>query len=58
MATRAVATAAPTYRAMLETPEALPTCSCGTHEVAAEEEGPLVRPMPTAIATIGSRKVA
>src|SRR5437868_2755710 len=54
----AVATAAPTYRAMLETPDAPPTCSWGTDAVAAEDAGPFERPMPTAIARIGRRKVA
>src|SRR6478735_10987034 len=54
----AVATAAPTYLAMLETPDAPPTCSWGTEAVAAEEAGPFDIPMPTAIARIGSRNVA
>src|SRR5215210_2162096 len=58
VAARAVATAAPTYLAMLETPDASPTCSAGTAAVAAEDDGPLERPMPTAIATSGSRNVA
>src|SRR4051794_20322359 len=58
LAASAVATAAPTYRAMLETPEASPTCSCRTHEVAADDDGPLERPIPTAIARIGNRKAA
>ena len=32
-----MATAAPTYRAMFETPDASPTCSAGTHEVEAAD---------------------
>ena len=58
VAARAVATAAPTYRAMFETPDASPTWSSGTDAVAAEEDGPLDRPMPTAMATSGSRNAA
>src|SRR3954451_8805950 len=58
VAASAVATAAPTYRAMLDTPEALPTCSWRTEAVAAEDEGPLDRPMPTAIARTGRRNAA
>src|SRR6476469_3728370 len=56
VAANAVATAAPTYRAMFETPEADPTWLAGTHAVEADEAGPLDRPIPTATATSGSRK--
>src|SRR6478609_9875591 len=58
VAARAVATAAPTYRAMLETPEAPPTWFSGTDAVAADDAGPLDMPMPTAMATSGSRNAA
>src|SRR5262245_10341929 len=58
VAARAVATAAPTYRAMLETPDASPTWFAGTEAVAAADAGPLDSPMPTAIAMRGSRKAA
>ncbi len=58
VAASAVATAAPTYLAMLETPEAPPTWVSGTDAVAAEDAGPLDRPMPTAMATSGSRNAA
>src|SRR4051812_45696417 len=43
---------------MLETPEAPPTWFSGTAAVAADEAGPLDMPMPTAIATSGSRNAA
>ena len=33
-----------------------PTCSAGTHAVDADEDGPLLRPIPTAIATSGRTK--
>src|SRR6476659_1528084 len=55
VAASAVATAAPTYRAMFETPDAAPTWSADTAAVDADEAGPLDRPMPTAIAISGSR---
>src|SRR5262245_1055791 len=55
VAASAVATAAPTYRAMLETPDASPTCGAGTDAVAADDDGPFDMPMPTAIATSGSK---
>src|SRR4051794_38833948 len=58
VAASAVATAAPTYRAMLETPDASPTWFSGTAAVAADDAGPLDRPMPTATATNGSRNAA
>src|SRR6478609_2337359 len=40
---------------MLETPEASPTCFSSTHDVAADDDGPFESPMPTAMATMGSR---
>src|SRR5436190_17471299 len=55
-AANAVATAAPTYLAMFETPDAPPTCSAGTQDVEAADAGPLVSAMPTATRTSGSRK--
>ena len=58
VAASAVATAAPTYRAMLETPDAPPTWFSGTEAVAADEDGPFDSPMPTAMATSGSRNAA
>ena len=58
VAARAVATAAPTYRAMLETPDAPPTWCSGTAAVAADDAGPLDMPIPTAMATSGSRNAA
>ena len=58
MAASAVATAAPTYRAMFETPDAEPTCSAGTHAVDADDDGPLLSPMPTAMATSGRTNAA
>src|SRR5262245_54983042 len=39
---------------MLDTPEAAPTWSSGTHAVDAAEAGPLDRPIPTAMATSGT----
>src|SRR6478672_13708100 len=55
VAASAVATAAPTYRAMLDTPEAPPTWFSGTAAVDADDAGPLDMPIPTAMATSGSR---
>src|SRR3954451_6949217 len=40
---------------MLETPEAEPTCSGGTQDVEAADEGPFDRPMPAATSTSGTR---
>ncbi len=40
---------------MLETPEASPICSAATEAVAADDDGPFDSPIPTAMATSGSR---
>src|SRR6478609_1211775 len=41
---------------MLDAPDADPTCSTGTHEVEADDAGPLDIPMPTATAMSGMTK--
>src|SRR5688572_16548069 len=38
---------------MFETPDADPTCSAGTHAVDADDDGPLLNPIPTATAMSG-----
>src|SRR4051812_10456666 len=43
---------------MFETPDAAPTWAGGTHAVAAEDAGPLERPIPTATATSGRTTAA
>ena len=43
---------------MLETPDASPTWLSGTEAVAAADDGPLERPMPTATATSGRKNAA
>jgi hypothetical protein len=53
-AVTAVRTADPTYRPMLEIPDAAPTCSFETQAVAMEDEGPLARPSPKASTTSGT----
>ena len=57
-AAAAVAMAAPTYLAMLDTPEAAPTSFSSTADVQTDEAGPLVSPMPTAISTSGRTNIA
>ena len=54
VAAAAVVTAAPTYLAMVDTPEASPTWLAGTAAVAAEDAGPFDSPSPIATAIRGS----
>jgi hypothetical protein len=54
VAAAAVVTAAPTYLAMFDTPEASPTWLAGTAAVAAEDAGPFDSPIPIATAIRGS----
>src|SRR4051812_18324051 len=54
VAVAATASEPPTYRAMLEMPEAAPPSAGSTDDVEADEAGPLARPRPTAMITSGA----
>src|SRR5689334_3932425 len=58
VAAAATARDPPTYRAMLEMPEAWPTSAGATAAVDAEDAGPLARPSPIAVTASGSTKAA
>ena len=56
-AAAAVAMAAPTYLAILDTPDAAPTSRSSTADVQTDDAGPLVSPIPSAISTSGRTNI-